>query len=77
MKQLVRPQTFIVNQTMITIIQHHALFMWNQYRLIIGREHRKRERDIVKWGERDRTKTEREYGVGLIGDGYFWMWSIA
>ncbi len=71
-----RPQTFIVNQTMITIIQHHVLFMWNHYRWIIGREHRKRERYIAKWGEGDRTKTERKYSMGLIEDSYFWFWPI-
>jgi hypothetical protein len=31
-KQQVCPQMFIVNQTMIIIMEHLALFMWNQYR---------------------------------------------
>ena len=49
-----RPQTFIVNQTLIIIQEHHAPFMRNHYRLIIDYIHRKRERDIAKWGERER-----------------------
>ncbi len=32
----------------------------------LGREHRERERDIVDWGERERTELAREYGVGFI-----------
>jgi len=68
------PQTFIVNQTLIIIIQeHHTLFMRNHSRCIIGRTHRKRERDIAKWGEREREETEREYGVVLIEGSYFWF----
>jgi hypothetical protein len=31
-----------------------------------GREHRKRERDIAVWRERERTELVREYGVGFI-----------
>jgi len=66
-----RPQTFIVNQTLIIIQGHHALFMRNHYRWIIDGTHRKRERDIVKWGEREREETEWEYGVGLIEGSLF------
>ena len=55
-----RPQTFIVNQTLIIIQEHYALFMWNHYRWIIGRTHRKRERDITEWGERDEVEGEGE-----------------
>jgi len=32
----------------------------------MGRTHRKRERDIAKWGEREREETEREYGVDIL-----------
>ena len=60
-----RPQTFIVNQTLIIIHEHYALFMWNHYRWIIGRTHRKRERDIAEWREREREKVERE-GMALV-----------
>ncbi len=67
---------FIVNQTMIIIIEHHALFMWNQSRWNIGREHRKRERAIADWGEGERTDLARENGVGFIKDSYFWFWPI-
>ncbi len=31
----------------------------------LGREHRKRERDVANWGERERTKMLRENGVGF------------
>ena len=55
-----RPQTFIVNQTLIIIQEHHALFMWNHYRWIIGRTQRERARDITEWGEREREETEGE-----------------
>ncbi len=54
-----RPQTFIVNQTLIIIHEHYALFMWNHQRWIIGRTHRRRERDIARWGEREREKRWR------------------
>ena len=74
---LVRPQTFIVYQSMIIIMEHHALFMWNQYRWNIGvrglgREHREREQDVADWGEGERTELAREYGVGFyMKDSYF------
>ena len=57
---------------MIMIQEHHALFMSNHYRWIIGRTHRKRERDIARWGEREREKVEGE-GMALvfIEDSYF------
>jgi len=61
----VHQQTFIFNQTMMIIQEHYALFIRNHYRWIIGRTHRKRERDIAKWGEREREETEREYGVDI------------
>jgi hypothetical protein len=32
----------------------------------LSREHRERERDIVDWGERERTELGRECGVGFI-----------
>ena len=32
----------------------------------LGREHRKRERDIADWGERERMELGREYSVGFI-----------
>jgi hypothetical protein len=32
----------------------------------LGREHRKRERDIADWGEREIMELVREYGVGFI-----------
>ena len=54
------PQTFIVNQTLIIVHEHYALFMWNHQRWIIGRTHRKRERDIARWGEGEREKRLRE-----------------
>ncbi len=66
-----RPQTFIVNQTLIIIQEHNAPFMRNHYRLIIDYTHRKRERDIAKWREREREETEREYSVGLIEGSLF------
>ena len=59
------PQTFIVNQTLIILHEHYALFMRNHQRWIIGGTHRKRERDIVKWGEREREKVEGE-GTALV-----------
>ena len=67
-----RPQTFIVNQTLIILHEHYALFMWNHQRWIIGRTHRKRERDIARWGEGEREKVEGE-GMALvfIEDSYF------
>jgi hypothetical protein len=34
---------------------------------------KERERDIAKWGEREREETEREYSMGLIEDSYFWF----
>ncbi len=55
-----RPQTFIVNQTLIILHEHYALFIWKHHRWIIGRPHRKRERDIASWGEREREKRWRE-----------------
>ena len=60
-----RPQTFIVNQTLIIVHEHYALFMWNHQRWIIGRAHRKRERDIARWGEGEREKVEGE-GMALV-----------
>jgi hypothetical protein len=58
-KQQVRPQTFIVNQSMITTFEHHALFYVKSIQVEhsgeLGREHRKRDRDIADWGERERT----------------------
>ena len=36
-------------------------------------EHTERESELLqKGGERDRMEAVREYGVGFIGDGYFW-----
>ncbi len=59
MKQQVRPQTFIVNQSMITIFKTSCAFYVKSIQVKhsgeLGREHRKRERDIADWGERERT----------------------
>ncbi len=60
-----RPQTFIVNQTLILLHEHYALFMRNHQRWIIGRTQRERERDIAKWREREREKVEGE-GTALV-----------
>ena len=56
----------------IIIHEHYALFMWNHQRWTIGRTHRKRERDIARWGEGEREKVEGE-GMALvfIEDSYF------
>jgi len=48
---------------MINVQKDHALFMWNDDGEL-GREGRKRERDIAEWGERERNEMEGENGVG-------------
>ncbi len=63
MKQRVHPQTFIVNQSMIIIFEHRALFMWNQYRQnIVGNwaESTEKESEILRIGERGRECKWRE-----------------
>ncbi len=76
MKQQVHPQTFIVNQTMIIIMEHHALFMWNQYCETwgeLGREHRERENEILRFGER--MELAKEYSVGFISRTVILVWA--
>ncbi len=68
------PQAFIVNQTMIIRIAHHALFYVKSIQVKHRqRTQKERERAIAEWGERDRMETEREYCVGFIEDSYFWF----
>ncbi len=50
--------------------------MRNHYRWIIGRTHRKRERDIAKWGEGEREETEQEYSVDFYRGQLFLVLTI-
>ena len=41
-----------------------------------GREYRKREWDIVNWGERENVSGGRENGMGFISGTIIWFWPM-
>ena len=68
-----RPQTFIVNQTLI-IYMNIMRFLCEIIKGESQAEHTERESEIARWGEREREKVEGE-GTALvfIEDSYFWF----
>ncbi len=80
MKQPVRPQTFIVNQAMIIIKLHHALFMWNQSRWNIGGVRQRTQKERTRYcglgREGENGASERTWRGFYIKDSYFWFWPI-